>query len=108
MTYDLAVSGVNILSELVLKPHTSTLNKTSIGLVNVDNTNNLDKPVSTATQTVLKLNTSALNKTAVGLMNIDSTSDADKPVSTLQLASISQREHTIATASPLRNILILI
>lgn len=77
-----------------------TLDKIAVGLANVDNTSDANKPVSTATQTALNLKeptitatTSAdyyrgdktfqtLNKTAVGLANVDNTSDADKPVST--------------------------
>jgi hypothetical protein len=77
-----------------------TLNKTVVGLPNVDNTNDADKPVSTSTAAALGLKEDAitatttadyyrgdktfqtLNKTVVGLPNVDNTSDADKPVST--------------------------
>jgi hypothetical protein len=77
-----------------------TLNKTAVGLANVDNTSDLNKPISTATQTALALkeniitagtNTQyfrgdktfqTLNKTAVGLANVDNTSDLNKPIST--------------------------
>jgi hypothetical protein len=95
-----AVTG-NVLakaSDGLWKP--LTLTKTSVGLGNVDNTSDLNKPVSTATQTALnaKENTitagttaqyfrgdktfQTLDKTAVGLGNVDNTSDLDKPVST--------------------------
>jgi hypothetical protein len=77
-----------------------SLVKGDVGLGSVDNTSDLDKPVSTATQTALDgkedtitATTSAdyyrgdktfatLDKTAVGLGNIDNTSDANKPIST--------------------------
>lgn len=77
-----------------------SLNKAAVGLSNVDNTSDLSKPISTATQTALDGKESTitagttsqywrgdkswqtLNKTAVGLSNVDNTSDANKPVST--------------------------
>jgi hypothetical protein len=77
-----------------------SLTKTDVGLGNVDNSSDANKPVSTATQTALngKENTitagttaqyyrgdktfQTLDKTAVGLSNVDNTSDANKPVST--------------------------
>ncbi|WP_051397828.1 right-handed parallel beta-helix repeat-containing protein [Runella limosa] len=78
----------------------NTLDKTAVGLGNVDNTSDLNKPISTATQTALNgkeptitAGTTAqyrrgdktwqtLDKTAVGLSNVDNTSDANKPIST--------------------------
>lgn len=79
---------------------TVTLDATDVGLGNVDNTSDADKPVSDATQTALdgKENTitagttsqywrgdkswQTLDKSAVGLGNVDNTSDANKPIST--------------------------
>lgn len=72
--------------------------KADVGLGNVDNTSDADKPVSTAQQTALDkkvdktttINGYALSddvtleKADVGLGNVDNTSDADKPVSTAQ------------------------
>jgi hypothetical protein len=76
------------------------ITKSDVGLSNVDNTSDLNKPISTATQTALnaKENTitagttlqyfrgdktfQTLDKTAVGLANVDNTSDANKPIST--------------------------
>ena len=69
------------------------IDKTMVGLENVDNTSDADKPVSTATATELALKApladptftgtvSGIDKTMVGLENVDNTSDADKPVST--------------------------
>jgi hypothetical protein len=68
------------------------LTKSSVGLANVDNTSDANKPVSTATQTALDLKAnladptftgtvSGVTKTHVGLGNLDNTADADKPVS---------------------------
>lgn len=74
--------------------------KGDVGLNNVDNTTDLTKPISTATQTALNgkeptiatgttaqyvrgdKSLATLDKTAVGLANVDNTSDANKPVST--------------------------
>ena len=69
------------------------ITKTMVGLSNVDNTSDANKPVSTATQTALDLKAniasptftgtvSGITKTMVGLGNADNTSDADKPIST--------------------------
>jgi hypothetical protein len=87
-----------------------TLDKTAVGLGNVNNTTDADKPVSTATQTALntKENTIAagtnsqyyrgdkswqtLDKTAVGLGNVNNTADADKPVSTATQTALAAKE----------------
>jgi hypothetical protein len=72
------------------------ITKSDVGLGNVDNTSDADKPISTAAQTALdgkvpttrKVNGHALSadvditKTDVGLGNVDNTSDANKPIST--------------------------
>ena len=66
-----------------------------VGLGNVDNTSDANKPVSTAQQTALDLKAPINNptftgtvggvtKSMVGLGNVDNTSDANKPVSTSQ------------------------
>jgi len=78
-------------------PHVVT--KTQIGLGNVDNTTDANKPVSTAQQTALDLKAniasptftgtvSGIDKTMVGLGNVDNTSDLDKPVSTATTTAI--------------------
>lgn len=76
-------------------PHSVT--KEQVGLGNVDNTSDLDKPISTATQTALDDKASKtvvdshiantnnphnVTKAQVGLGNVDNTSDANKPIST--------------------------
>lgn len=83
----------------------SGITKAMVGLGNVDNTSDANKPVSAATQTALNAKeptitagTTAqywrgdkswqtLDKSAVGLGNVDNTSDANKPVSTAQAAA---------------------
>ena len=64
-----------------------------VGLDNVDNTNDLSKPISTATQTALDLKApinnpsftgtiTGITKAMVGLGNVDNTNDLSKPIST--------------------------
>ena len=71
----------------------TALTKSSVGLANVDNTSDANKPVSTAAQTALDLKAPLANptftgtvtgvtKSHVGLGNVDNTTDAGKPVST--------------------------
>lgn len=78
-------------------PHGTT--KTDLGLGNVDNTSDLNKPISTATQTALNAKAplasptftgtvSGITKAMVGLGNVDNTTDASKPVSTAQQAAL--------------------
>lgn len=88
-----------------------TLTKVDVGLASVDNTSDVNKPVSTATQTALdaKVPTSrtvagkpltadvTLAKGDVGLGNVDNTSDASKPVST---ATTTQLNLKAPLASP--------
>jgi hypothetical protein len=87
-------SGLGTHLANLSNPHVVT--KTQVGLGNVDNTSDANKPVSTATQTALDLKATAANltshtgntsnphsvtKSQVGLANADNTSDANKPVS---------------------------
>ncbi|WP_211243831.1 right-handed parallel beta-helix repeat-containing protein [Runella limosa] len=93
-----------------------TLDKSAVGLSNVDNTSDVNKPISTATQTALNgkeptitAGTTAqyrrgdktwqtLDKTAVGLSNVDNTSDVNKPISTATQTALNGKvsPHTIA------------
>ena len=88
-----------------------TLSKSDVGLSNVDNTSDVNKPISSATQSALNLKYDASNpagyvtaaqaaaaapvqsvagktgtvlltKSDVGLSNVDNTADLDKPIST--------------------------
>jgi hypothetical protein len=69
------------------------ITQSMVGLANVDNTSDANKPVSTAAQTALDLKAplasptftgtvSGITKMMVGLANVDNTTDANKPVST--------------------------
>lgn len=90
-----------------------SLSKSDVGLGNVDNTSDANKPISTATQTALngKENTitpgttaqyyrgdksfQTLDKTAVGLGNVDNTSDANKPISTATQTALNGKQNTL-------------
>lgn len=90
-----AVSNSEELQEHISNksnPHEVT--KTQIGLSDVDNTSDLNKPISIATQAALdtlndslnahitdKTNPHSVNKAQVGLGNVDNTSDENKPIS---------------------------
>ncbi|MGV1012285.1 MAG: beta strand repeat-containing protein, partial [Flavobacterium sp.] len=85
--------------------------KINLVLNNVDNTSDLNKPISTATQAALdtKENTIAagttaqyfrgdklwqtLDKSAVGLSNVDNTSDSNKPISTATQTALNAKEN---------------
>lgn len=80
-----------------------TLTKTDVGLGNVDNTSDANKPISTATQTALdakvtsvaaKTGVVTLVKADVGLTNVDNTSDANKPVSTATQTALNAKANT--------------
>ncbi len=82
--------------------------RTNLGLGNVDNTSDANKPVSTAQATAigLKANTASptftgtvggITAAMVGLGNVDNTSDANKPVSTAQATAIGLKANS---ASP--------
>lgn len=87
-----------------------TLSKADVGLNNVNNTADANKPISSATQTALdakadksqivapavtsvnaKTGAVTLAKADVGLGNVDNTADASKPVSTAQQAALDRK-----------------
>lgn len=113
-----AQSKVDAHANRVDNPHSVT--KTQVGLSNVDNTSDLDKPISTATQTALnskydasnpagyvnsaqaaaaapvqsvvgKVGIVTLDKSDVGLTNVDNTSDANKPISTATQTALNSK-----------------
>jgi len=114
-----AVAFSNNYVDLTNKPTAA-----SIGLGNVDNTSDLNKPISTATQNALNLKTDdatlhsvaksgnfneLINKPAVvtlvslGLNNVNNTSDANKPISVAQQAALNLKAnisslHAVATS----------
>lgn len=76
-----------------------TIDKAFIGLDKVDNTTDLEKPISNATQVALDLKA---NKNATGIVienwraqlqinNVDNTSDADKPVSAAMQTALDKK-----------------
>ena len=80
-------------------PHNVT--KEQLHIERVDNTNDLEKPISNATALAIdgittqlnnhesdKMNPHGVTKAQVGLSNADNTSDVNKPVSTAQAAAI--------------------
>ena len=71
----------------------SGITKSMVGLSNVDNTSDVNKPISTATQAALDAKAplaspnftgtvSGITKSMVGLGNVDNTTDLNKPIST--------------------------
>lgn len=94
-----------------------TLDKTAVGLGNVDNTSDASKPVSAAQQAALNLKENViavgttaqyyrgdktwatLDKAAVGLSNVDNTSDANKPVSSAMQTALNGKENTITAGT---------
>lgn len=70
------------------------LTKADVGLSNVDNTSDMNKPVSTATLAALngKSSTGHTHTPAeVGLGNVNNTADVDKPISTATQAALNTR-----------------
>ena len=79
------------------------ISKNDVGLGNVDNTSDIDKPISAAIQAVLDTKVNSNNpvftgtidgatKGNVGLGNVDNTSDIDKPISDLTQAALDLTE----------------
>lgn len=93
----------DIDSHILDKNNPHEVTKEQIGLGNIDNTSDADKPISEDTQNALddKTNESdftshtgntenphSVTKTQVGLGNVDNTSDANKPVSSAQQSAL--------------------
>jgi uncharacterized protein (TIGR02145 family) len=73
-----------------------------VGLPNVDNTTDANKPISSLTQTALNTKApinfptftgtvSGIDKTMVGLPNVDNTTDANKPISSLAQSALNTK-----------------
>ena len=88
----------------------SGITKGMVGLPNVDNTSDVNKPVSSATQVLINqkaaLNSpsftgtvSGVTKAMVGLGNVDNTSDANKPVSTAAQTALDLKASNLALAA---------
>jgi len=90
------LSPLSAVSSVAGKVGAVVLNKSDVGLSSVDNTADLDKPVSTATNTALALKVDktitvngkalssnvAITASDVGLGSVNNTSDINKPIST--------------------------
>jgi hypothetical protein len=93
-------------NEYGLITHSYVIGKSDVGLSNVDNTSDINKPISTAVQTALdgKVptytgingytldNNIVLTKTDIGLQYADNTSDVDKPISTATQDALDLKE----------------
>lgn len=121
-----AVDSVNGQTGVVV------LDKSDVGLSNADNTSDLDKPISTATQTALnskydasnpagyitlaevpantvtsvntKVGAVVLDKTDIGLSNVDNTSDLNKPISTAAQTALNAKQDTLVSATNIKTI----
>ena len=100
----------SIQDQLDDRTPTADLTKSMVGLSNVDNTSDADKPVSTDTQAALDLKApldaptftgtvSGITKSMVGLGNVDNTSDADKPVSSATQTALDAKLASATAAS---------
>ena len=85
----------------------SGVTKSMVGLGNVDNTSDANKPVSNATQTLLNLKASlesptftgtvsGITKSMVGLGNVDNTTDANKPISSATQTALDAKASNTA------------
>jgi hypothetical protein len=122
LTNDSGFLTTNAVTSVAGKTGVVTLVKADVGLGNVDNTSDANKPISTATQTALnaKENTitagttsqyyrgdktfQTLDKTAVGLGNVDNTSDANKPVSTATQTALNAKQDTLISGTNIKTI----
>ena len=98
-------NALNLKAPLASPTFTGTVTgvtKTMVGLSNVDNTSDVNKPVSTANQTALDLKSNINNptftgtvggvtKAMVGLGNVDNTTDLNKPISTATQSSLDTK-----------------
>lgn len=72
------------------------LNKKDVGLENVDNTADIDKPISNSTKLEFQRHYAAENphnitKKTLGLENVDNTADVDKPISNLTQIELNKK-----------------
>jgi len=114
------VSGTNIKTlegQSLLGSGNIDLTKSDVGLGNVDNTSDANKPVSTAQataiaakqdtlvsgtniktlegQSLLGAGNIDLTKSDVGLSNVDNTSDLNKPISTATQTALNAKQNTL-------------
>ncbi len=75
------------------------ISKSDVGLGNVDNTSDGDKPVSSATQTALNAKANSAD-----FSNVDNTSDANKPVSTATQTALNAKADTSSVPTELNDL----
>jgi len=110
-------ANANIQTHISSTSNPHSVTKSQVGLGNVDNTTDLNKPISTTTQNALNTKEGTitagtttqyyrgdktfqtLDKTTVGLSNVDNTSDTNKPISTATQTALNgkQSEGTYST-----------
>jgi hypothetical protein len=89
----------------------SGVTKSMVGLSNVDNTSDANKPVSTAQQTALNLKAnlasptftgtvSGITASMVGLGNVNNTSDANKPISAATQTALNAKADLVGGVIP--------
>jgi hypothetical protein len=94
---------VNAVDSVAGRTGDVLLTKSDVGLANVDNTSDLNKPISTATQTALNLKANlasptftgtvaGITKSMVGLSNVDNTSDINKPISSATQTALDGKQ----------------
>lgn len=91
------------------------LTKAQVGLSNVDNTSDANKPVSSATTTALNLKAnlasptftgtvSGITASMVGLGNVNNTSDLAKPISIATQAALDGKQATLVSATNIKTV----
>ena len=106
-------TALNLKAPLASPTFTGTVSgitKSMVGLSNVDNTSDVNKPISSATQTALDTKAplasptftgtvSGITKSMVGLGNVDNTTDLNKPISTATQTALDTKEPTITAGT---------
>lgn len=105
---EIQASRSSVATHEAKKDNPHNVSKEQVGLSNVDNTSDLDKPVSTATQQAINTltlrfqghqnstaNPHNITKFQVGLGNCDNTSDMEKPVSYRQQEALDQKVNSV-------------
>ena len=106
-------TALNLKAPLASPTFTGTVSgitKSMVGLSNVDNTSDVNKPISSATQTALDTKAplasptftgtvSGITKSMVGLGNVDNTTDLNKPISTATQIALDGKEPTITAGT---------
>lgn len=73
--------------------------KANAGLSNVDNTSDINKPVSTLTNAAIEASKATITKAYLGLGNVDNTADTAKPLSAAQKTYVDNTKTSITAAS---------